>query len=88
MTTYFRRSSQARSGRLFPHRSRRYEIWVAGGTPKTVSFTQLDKLLDARRFPADFWAAVNEADRAFESGERTVWVEAGTGRRVVDPPTS
>jgi hypothetical protein len=30
-----------------------------------MNFRQLDKFLDARRFPADFWACMEAADRAY-----------------------
>jgi hypothetical protein len=43
----------------------------------------LDRLLDRRRFPADFWAAVHEADRAFGEGDSS-WIEFPTAHRVLE----
>jgi hypothetical protein len=34
-----------------------------------MSLRELDKLLGARRFPADFWACVEAADAAFLRGD-------------------
>ena len=49
---------------------------------------QLDDLLEARRFPADFWAAIQSADDAYNEGDQQSWIESGTGRRVAIPPTA
>lgn len=48
-------------GRLLSGR-RRYEVALADGTLRQVSLGELDSLLDARRYPADFWACVHAAD--------------------------
>lgn len=38
-----------------------YEVSMSDGTLR-LSFAELDKLVDARRYPADFWACVHAAD--------------------------
>lgn len=43
---------------------RAYELGMSDGTLRSVSFGQLNTLLKARRFPADFWACVSAADSA------------------------
>jgi hypothetical protein len=35
---------------------------MSDGSLRTLSLTQLDRLVDARRRPADFWAAVEAAN--------------------------
>jgi hypothetical protein len=50
-----------------------------------VTHGELDALLDARRWPADFYAAVDAADAAFAAGDRETWFESGSGREVIDP---
>lgn len=81
-TPYFRRTaadSRIRGG------GKRYEVWQADGEPQQLSATQLDRLLDAGRLPADYWAAVESADVAYDQGDALSWIEFGTGRRVADP---
>lgn len=41
---------------------RMYEVSMSDGTLRRVSFGELDELVNARRFPADFWACVHAAD--------------------------
>lgn len=87
-THYFRRSAPT-SRRWFRLGTReRYELWRANGEPTLLTMRELDDLLDARRFPADFWAAVHSADAAFDQGDRESWIESGTGRRVSQPGQS
>lgn len=58
----FRRLEDRRGiGRLFRGR-RVYEVVMSDDTTRLVSFSELDKLLDGRHFPADFWACVHAAD--------------------------
>ena len=64
--------------------SPRFEVWQPETDPRNVSFSELDRLLDARRWPADFWAAVEEAERASLASDPS-WIESGTGRRVATP---
>lgn len=85
-TRYFRRAARRSGWWHFVRGRRRYEVWVPDARSVVVSLGKLDQLLAGRRFPADFWAAVNEADHAFESGDRSAWIESGTGRRMTDPP--
>ena len=35
---------------------------MSDGSLRQLSMGKLDELVDARRFPADFWAAVHAAD--------------------------
>jgi hypothetical protein len=44
---------------------RRYEILLADGSRRIATFHQADSLLDGRRAPADFWATMDEVQRAF-----------------------
>jgi len=39
-----------------------YEVSMSDGTLRRRSFAELDKMLEARRYPADFWACVQAAD--------------------------
>lgn len=58
----FRRLEDRRGvSRLLSGR-RHYEVGMSNGTLRLVSFRELDKLLDARHCPADFWACVHAAD--------------------------
>jgi hypothetical protein len=83
---YFRRVPSPRS-RWFARlgRAHSYEVWRDDG-PVAMTGRQLDSLLDASRFPADYWVAVEAADNAFEEGDVDAWIESGSGRRVVAPP--
>ena len=36
---------------------------MSDGSLRRVSLAELDKMVDARRYPADFWACVHAADR-------------------------
>ena len=83
--TYFRRTEKRSGWWRFGRERHRYEVRGPDGQSVVVSLGKLDKLLEGRRFPADFWAAVNEADHAFDSGDRDSWIELGTGRRLPDP---
>jgi hypothetical protein len=47
-------------------------------------FWDLDRLLDGRHYPADFWAVVHEADRAFGEGDPS-WIKYPHGSRVSTP---
>jgi hypothetical protein len=65
-------------GRILGGR-RRYEVVMADGRLRQVSFGELDSLLDARGYPADFWACVHAADRErdrlgdYEQPRMTEW---------------
>jgi hypothetical protein len=48
-------------GRVIKGR-RVYEVSMSDGTLFRLSFAELDKAVDARRYPADFWACVHAAD--------------------------
>ena len=84
-THYFRRTDPPPRRWHILRRSERYEVWQVAGEAPLVTMKDLDALLDARRYPADFWAAVHAADAAFAEGDRQSWIEFGTGRRVSDP---
>ena len=47
---------------------------------------ELDALLYARRWPADYWAAVEAANSAFAEQDDS-WIEFPSGRRVTDSPS-
>ena len=88
-TTYFRRVLPTDRGwfaRGF--KSPSYQVWDYSGDPVVVTMRQLDGLLDARRFPAYFWVAVQSADDAYDDGDRESWIESGTGCRVAIPPAA
>ena len=53
-----------------------------------VSLRQLDEMVEARRFPADFCAAAGAADSAYEKGDQCGWFESEAGRRADDPADS
>ena len=65
-----------------------YELWRGEGPPAVLTRSQLDRSLDGRRYPADYWVAVDAADAAFAEGDRTSWIEFGTGLRLPVPPNS
>jgi hypothetical protein len=71
-------------GRL---RRARYEVWHEDGSIAVLSRSQLDRLLDGRRFPADYWASLEAADKALAEGDRESWIEYATGRRLEVPPS-
>ena len=58
---------------------RSYEVLMHDGTTQRASFGELDRLLDGRRYPADFWDRVASADVARdrlgldEKPEMTTW---------------
>lgn len=72
------------SRRALVRQHARYELFRHAGPPVEVWLWGLDRLLHARRHPADFWAVVNEADRAFGEADPS-WIEFPTGRRVPAP---
>ena len=86
---YFRRVRPPARRGLFARLTKgtQYEVWQHDHPPVAISRSQLDRLLDARRFPADFWAAIQSADSAFDEGDQS-WIEFGTGRRVATPPNA
>jgi hypothetical protein len=60
-----------RGSALLPERWRRqYNVWYDGGFRFSVSLSGLDTLLEAHRYPGDFWACVEAADLAFKAGDR------------------
>lgn len=60
---------------------RRYEILLADGSRRIATFHQVDSLLDGRRAPADFWATMDEVQRAFV-GRDASFVRYPTGERI------
>lgn len=74
---------------LLPERwKRQYNVWFEDGPGFSVSLSGLDTLLEGGRFPADFWACVHAADRAFKAGDRDAVFEWPTGHRRDSAPTS
>lgn len=79
----FRRVQDRRGILRLIHGRRVYEVSMSDGTLRRVSFGALDKLVDARRYPADFWACVHAADSERDrlgDGEepRMTWWPNGT----------
>jgi hypothetical protein len=62
---------------------RRYEILFADGTRRVVNFQKVDSLLNGRSSPGDFWATIQEAERAYSATD-TSFVEYPAGRRIPD----
>lgn len=60
---------------------RRYEILVADGSRRIATLHQVDSLLDGRRAPADFWATMDEVQRAFAELDGR-FVRHPTGERI------
>jgi hypothetical protein len=58
----FRRLEDRRGISRLLNGRRLYEVVMSDDTTRLVSFSELDKMLDARHFPADFWACVHAAD--------------------------
>lgn len=63
---------------------RRYELSQQDGARWAVALARLDKLLDRRAYPADFWACVKAADDAWESGEPDARINWPEGTRTRD----
>lgn len=60
---------------------RRYEVLFGNGSRSIATLDRVDSLLDGRRVPADFWATMDEVQRAFvERDER--FVVHPTGERI------
>lgn len=68
-------------------RRRVYNVLYDDGFGYSVSLQDLDRLLDAGRFPADFSTCVAAADEAFESGDRDAVFEWPSGRRLPKRPS-
>ena len=64
-----RRVGDWRGLRRLRHGGRSYEVGLSDGSRRRVSFGKLDKLLDARKYPADYWACVLAADDARARGD-------------------
>lgn len=79
--TYFRRGADQRG---WLRRKERYEVWQPDAPPVAVTLAELDRRLDGRRYPADFWAAVDAADQAHAVGD-DAWFDR-VGVRVSEPP--
>lgn len=84
-TYFFRRVERNGRGPASLAKGKRYEVWQGKQAATTVTTSELDRLLDARRYPADFWAAVESADLAFSEGDHDSWIEFGSARKVRDP---
>jgi len=77
-----------RGSALRPERWRRhYNVWYDDGFGMSVSLAGLDTLFDARKYPAEFWACVAAADRAFKSGDTEAVFEWPIGRRLPSAPS-
>lgn len=75
---YFRRS-QGPEGRR-RRKAARYEVTLTDGSVQTLTLSKLDRLVGARRVPADFWACVDVADSASARGDIRAVVEWPSGR--------
>lgn len=70
--------------RLPPHRwplRDRYELRLKSGDALSCTPARLDELLDARRWPADYWAMLRAADGAHSDGDRSL-ISWATGQRL------
>lgn len=77
---YFRRTGIRKSR---PRRkSREYEVTFTDGSVQTLRLSKLDRLVEARRIPADFWACIDAADSAAARGDTRSAVEWPSGRLV------
>jgi len=63
-----RRVGDWRGLRRLTHGRRAYEVGLGDGSRRRVSLSQLDRMVDARKYPADFWACVPAADDAWTAG--------------------
>jgi hypothetical protein len=70
--------------RALVRRRARYELLKAGAPPVEMWSWDLDQALYGRRYPADFWVVVKEADRAFTEGGAS-WIAFPSGHRVAEP---
>ena len=59
----------------------RYELRLTSGDALSCTPARLDDLLDARRWPADYWATLRAADGAHSDGDRSLICWA-TGQRL------
>jgi len=84
VTQYIQRRDKG--PRLLPERWRRqYNVWFDDGFGFSVTLDGLDKLLDARSAPSNFWACVNVADELFKAGDLDRVVEWPSGMRKQQP---
>lgn len=61
---------------------RQYEVRFRDGGSASCSFSRLDDVLDGRRFPADFWVTVGEADKAFQRNDGAALIAWPSGAEV------
>lgn len=66
-------------GRL---RGKRYELRFRDGGAASCDLARLDTMLDARRWPADFWAVVAEVDRIYDGGDDWTIIDWPTGQAM------
>src|SRR6478752_2579246 len=64
-----RRVGDWRGLRRLTHGRRAYEVSLSDGSRRRVSRSELDKMLDARKYPADVWACMQTADDAWTAGD-------------------
>lgn len=57
----------------------RYEIRQQGQPVRQVSFGELDKILQGRKYPGDFWVVVDAVEAAFRAGNHGTWIDGYTG---------
>lgn len=67
--------------RRWPRR-KRYELRFRDGGAASCDRTRLDTMLDARRWPADFWAVLAEVDRTFDGGDDGTIIDWPTGQAL------
>lgn len=80
---YFRRTQTPKSGLRIPRfrRSARYEVTFSDGSVETMTLTKLDRLLDARRVPADFGLAFTQLMTRTPGTTKLQWSIGRLGRR-------
>lgn len=78
------RSDRVRRLGPFRRTERLYRVTFTDGSERVLSRAALDSLLNARRMPADFWACVDAADRAFAAGDTVTRVEWPSSRLVTE----
>jgi hypothetical protein len=85
MSLYIRRYRDRPGRRALGQRARAYEVWDARHGRRRLSLAELDRLLGAGRFPADFWAAIDAADTAAADGTDGHWIEITRVEPPADP---
>jgi len=64
-----RRVGDWRGLRRLTHGRRAYEVSLSDGSRRRVSLRDIDTMVGASKYPADFWACVQAADDAWSTGD-------------------